>query len=406
MIDQKLVTLSNGLNVLGERNPHSKSVAMGFFVNTGARDETDEESGISHFLEHMMFKGTAKRSALDVTYDLGALGAQANAYTSEETTVYYAAVLPENFEGLFELLSDMLQPAIDQAEFDTEKNVILEEIALYQDRPSFYLFENALLRHFSGHNAGNSVLGTTESVSAITSDQMKDYLTRRYAASNITLVVSGNFEWSTLQALAEEHCGQWPSNGTQRSYSEFTPENKTETLYKKDLSQAHILLIGDGVSAKSEERYALNILTTILGDGTGSKLYWKLVDTGLAESAGFELDTRDGLGVTYAYASTTPDRSEKVSDLLEEVLQNPLDFSLSDLERAKNKICSRLVLSGELPMGRLMSLGNSWIYRKEMHSLDIEVEKYRGIELVDIETALAGTPLKSWSKFTLLPEKN
>ena len=143
-MDFKKYTLENNLTLLGEVNPHAKSVALGFFVKTGARDETADVSGVSHFLEHMMFKGTEKRSALDVTYDLGNLGAQANAFTSEENTVYYASVLPEYFEDTLELLSDMLRPSLSQEEYDVEKKVILEEIALYQDHPMHILFEASM----------------------------------------------------------------------------------------------------------------------------------------------------------------------------------------------------------------------------------------------------------------------
>ena len=165
-------TLSNGLTIVGEVNPNHKSCGLGYFVKTGARDETKEEAGISHFLEHMMFKGTAKRDALQVSFDLGNIGAQANAFTSEENTVYYSAIIPEYFEELHELLTDMLRPSLVQEEFDTEKKVILEEIALYQDRPHFYLYEHATAAFFGTHPLSQSVLGTTESVSALTNGQL------------------------------------------------------------------------------------------------------------------------------------------------------------------------------------------------------------------------------------------
>ena len=141
----KSTVLKNGLRVVGEQRSSAVSSALGFFVKTGARDEEADVSGVSHFLEHMMFKGTEKRSALDITYQLGAMGAQANAYTSEENTVYYAAVLPEYFSDALELLSDMLRPALTEEEFKVEKKVILEEIALYQDRPTHVLFEASVV---------------------------------------------------------------------------------------------------------------------------------------------------------------------------------------------------------------------------------------------------------------------
>jgi predicted Zn-dependent peptidase len=177
--EMKKTVLSNGLTVVGEPNPANVSAAIGFFVRTGSRDENEQESGVSHFLEHMMFKGTATRSAEDITFQLGNIGAQANAFTSEENTVYYGAVIPEHLPAMQELLSDMLRPAIDPDEFSTEKNVILEEIALYQDRPTHVLFEKAYRTFYGTHPVGNSVLGSTDSISALTYEQMRGYFERR-----------------------------------------------------------------------------------------------------------------------------------------------------------------------------------------------------------------------------------
>ena len=193
MSNTQTLKLDNGLTLLWEHLPQAQSAAIGYFVRTGARDETGKESGVSHFLEHMMFKGTAKRSSADIQYELGNLGAQANAFTSEENTVYYSAVIPENFSKMQELLTDMLRPALDKQEFDTEKKVILEEIALYQDKPYFYMMERAMLDFFAGHSAGSSVLGTSASISALENSEMAAYFARRYVPGNIVLVASGNF---------------------------------------------------------------------------------------------------------------------------------------------------------------------------------------------------------------------
>jgi len=208
--------LSNGLTVIAEHNSAAASASIGFFTRTGARDESAAESGISHFLEHMMFKGTPKRSALDINLELGNLGAQANAFTSEENTVYYATVIPEKFSAMQELLTDMLRPALDPAEFDMEKKVILEEIALYRDRPHFYLFENSIKDYFGEHPAGNSVLGSHESVSAITREQMKDYFDRRYTPPNMILAATGNFDLDRFLTDARGLCGGWTNHKVTR----------------------------------------------------------------------------------------------------------------------------------------------------------------------------------------------
>ncbi len=158
-------TLPNGLEIVGEHNPAAQSIALGFFTRTGSRDETPEISGVSHFLEHMMFKGTESRSAADVNREFDEMGANYNAFTSEENTVYYGAVLPEFQSQLLGLLGDMLRPSLRQDDFNTEKKVILEEIAMYKDRPHFTLFDLARETYHHGHSLGNSVLGSTESIS-------------------------------------------------------------------------------------------------------------------------------------------------------------------------------------------------------------------------------------------------
>ena len=396
-------TLSNGLTVIGEVNPNHKSCGIGYFVKTGARDETVDEAGISHFLEHMMFKGTAKRNALDVSFDLGNIGAQANAFTSEENTVYYSAIIPEYFSALQELLSDMLRPALVQGEFDTEKNVILEEIALYQDRPNFYLYENATAMFFKDHPLSQSVLGTTPSVSALSSTQMRSYFDRRYSTSNMVLVGTGNYDWDLFLKRAEALTKDWVDSNAERKKPEFRQAGEGKIFTRKNLSQSHILYYSPSCSATDEERYALSVLSVILGDGTGSKFFWQLIDTGLAEHASADQDEKDGAGVFSAYASTEPGKVEKVSEIIKKIFDKPMDFTNEDLDRAKAKIASRVVLGGELPMGRLMALGMEWNYRKGIHSLKNEVEKYKQVDKAAIEAALKKYPFK-FAEYRLIPE--
>ena len=185
-------TLPSGLRIAAEIDDRGYSAAVGFFVLAGARDEVDAESGLSHFLEHMMFKGTQRRSAADVNRELDELGGQSNAYTSEEQTVYYATVLPKFQDRIVDLLTDMLSPSLDEHEFETERQVILEEIAKYEDQPPFGAFERAMEVHFGPRGLGRRVLGTAESIRAMTAAAMRDYFHRRYRPENIVLAATGN----------------------------------------------------------------------------------------------------------------------------------------------------------------------------------------------------------------------
>lgn len=395
--------LANGLTVIGETNSSNVSCAIGYFVKTGARDETVAESGVSHFLEHMMFKGTPTRSALEINLELGNLGAQANAFTSEENTVYYATIIPERFRAMQELLSDMLRPSLDPGEFDMEKKVILEEIALYQDRPHFYLFESALKDYFGGHGAGNSVLGSHDSVSAITQPQMMDYFQRRYSPSNMVLCATGNFNWDLFATDAERLTGAWVDAASGRSLSRYSGKSEGAIYRKKNLNQSHAFLVTEGPSAQDAERYPLAILATIMGDSSGSRMYWDLIDRGLAESASIDSDERDGCGCFTAYVSTTADKLDEVVSIARDILASPKTFSDGDLDRAKAKVVSRIVLDGELPMGRLMALGMEWQYRRESTPLRAIIDRVQAISRADIEQALERFPLDRWAEYRLLP---
>lgn len=395
-------SLPNGLKIIGEVNPDSKSVALGFFVKTGARDETVKESGVSHFLEHMMFKGTASRSTLDITYQLGNMAAKSNAYTSEENTVYYAAVLPEYFKDLRELLSDMLRPSLDPKEFTVEKKVILEEIALYKDRPHFYLFEHMLTDYFGSHPAGQSVLGSTDSISAVSRDEMKAYFDRRYVPSNMVVVATGNFSWDQFKSDIEKFCGEWEDRKAPRTLKKFEYKPVSKEYRKKDLNQVHMAMMIPGPGATDEERFPIGVLTVILGDSVGSKLYWEIINPGLADSADIDHDERDDTGSVMAYVSTEPEKLEIVREKLKGILANPLDFTDAELERAKTKLLTHVVLSGESTMGRMRSLGHEWLARKRIHSLTEEAEKIRKVTRAEIESALKKFPWKNWSEFRLL----
>src|SRR6267142_422314 len=240
-------TLPNHLALIGETNPAARSVALGFFVKTGSRDETADVSGVSHFLEHMVFKGTPNRTALDVNADFDRIGAQYNAFPSEENTVFYAAVLPEYLPKAFDILSDILLPSLREDDFEMEKNVIIEEIGMYEDQPMWSAYDNAKRVYFADHPLGNSILGTPASIRALTRDQMHRYFQRRYVPGNIAVVAAGSFQWDAFVKLAEKHCGRW-EQGTE-GHLDIRPtrgSGRFEVLSKDKVTQEHVILVSPG----------------------------------------------------------------------------------------------------------------------------------------------------------------
>ena len=210
-------TLPNGLEIVAERNAAAYSTAVGFFVRTGARDESDAVAGVSHFLEHMMFKGTPSRSADDVNREFDEMGAHYNAFTNEENTVYYAAVLPEHQDRAVELLADILRPSLREDDFNTEKQVILEEIQMYEDQPPFGADDKCRAMHYGPHPLGRSVLGTAESVGQLPVAAMREYFRRRYSPENIVLAGAGRIDFDALTALAGRLCGGWQRTAAGRA---------------------------------------------------------------------------------------------------------------------------------------------------------------------------------------------
>jgi predicted Zn-dependent peptidase len=368
-------TLDNGLNIIGEVNPAAQSAAVGFFAKTGARDENDAINGVSHFLEHMMFKGTDKLTALEVNEAFDRTGAQFNAFTSEENTVYYAAVLPEYLEEVTDLWTQLMRPSLRDDDFNMEKNVILEEIAMYQDLPHFDVMDRARSLHFENHPCGYSVLGTEESIKKLTSLQMREYFSRRYASDNLTLVCCGNFNWDSLCRLIEANCGGWKPAGAKRHTPEYKGSGKTHTVQKQGLMREHICIVSPSVPAQHELKYAAMLTGVILGDDTGSRLFWSLVDTAKAEIASSQYDPMDGTGAIYSYVRCGTENGAEALELTKAELQklHKEGVTEDELEKARNKVLSTITLKNELPMGRLIEVGINWTYLREYRTIEQEV---------------------------------
>lgn len=201
--------LDNGLEIVAECNPAAHAMACGFFVRTGARDETPDIGGVSHFLEHMVFKGTPHRTAEQVNRELDEMGSHSNARTGEESTIYHATVLPDFQSRIVEVLSDLMRPSLREDDFETEKQVIVEEIKMYDDQPPYGGHERIMAEFFGDHPLGQSVLGTEQTVTGLTPQKMHRYFEQRYAPGNIALAAAGNVDFDQLVADCEKCCGAW-----------------------------------------------------------------------------------------------------------------------------------------------------------------------------------------------------
>jgi predicted Zn-dependent peptidase len=387
--------LSNGLTLIAETNNSVQSVAAGFFVRTGARDETAAVSGVSHFLEHMAFKGDDRFSADDINRVFDEIGAKYNASTSEEVTLYYAAVLPEYLDRAMELLAALMQPSLRLADFDMEKNVILEEIRMYEDQPSFTCYDLVMATHFAGHPLGQSILGTCDSITALTAGQMRAYHRQRYHTGHMTLAVAGRCDFDRVHEIAERHCSRLPSGSSERSLPAARPTPSVRLLTREANVQQHLMQMGPGPGSNSPLRFAAEMLAVVVGDDSGSRLFWELIDPGLAESADLGYSEYDGAGAWMCGMSCAPD--DAVSNLaLVNAIFNDINrhgITTAELEQARNKVASRIVLRSERPMGRLSSLGGNWLYRGEYRPVSDDLQAIRNVTLDDIRTLLDQFPL-------------
>jgi len=399
--------LPNGLNLIGERTPSARSVAAGFFVRTGSRDEADPAlAGVSHFLEHMMFKGTPRRSALDVNRDFDAIGANYNAFTSEENTVFYGAVLPEYLPQAVDILADILRPSLRGDDFDMEKKVIIEEIGMYEDQPGWCLFDHAKKAFFNSHPLGNSVLGSVQSIADLTRDQMAGYFDRRYVAPNITVTVAGNFDWSAFVELVEKNCGRWPAAKAPRDNVFPAKANpRMQTLKKDTVTQEHVLLISPAPGGNDPLRHAADVLAMILGDATGSRLYWALVDPGLAESADVSFHDYQGAGGFFTSYSCDPENTEEILARIGAIFADvqKKNVTADELFTAKSKVLSRVVRGSERPMGRMQALGMAWTYLGKYLSVDDELKAFDAVDLKAVREVLDRHPLIEPAIFALGP---
>ncbi len=387
--------LANGLEVVAECNDDAYSLALAFLVKTGSRDETAPLAGVSHFLEHMVFKGTPRRSAADVNRELDELGSHSNAYTSEEQTVYYATVLPEYQDAALDLLADIMRPSLRADDFEMEKQVIVEEILKYEDQPPYNAHEKCMAAYFGKHALGNTVLGTIDTVRALSPQAMKAYFQQRYSPNNITLVAAGKVDFDRLVSGASEFCGAWQTQDAPRVTSPATGLTGLHQFTKDTATQQYAVQISSGPAATDAERFAARVLGIILGDDSGSRYYWALVDSGLAEYAGTGAYEFDGAGILMSYLCCGPEQADQNLSCIGKI-HGDLErdgVTEDELELAKSKICSHIVRQGERPTNRLFSIGNGWLQRRQYRTVKETIHAYQSVTRDDIAAVLSQHPL-------------
>lgn len=398
-------TLPNGLKIIAEVSPEAHSASAGFFVKTGARDEASPLMGVSHFLEHMMFKGTEGLSADELNRAFDEIGARNNAFTSNEMTCFYAHMLPEHMPRGVELLSRMMRPALKQADFDTEKGVILEEIAMYQDNPFWVLYEATVEKHFGSHPLSHRVLGTSATITALKRDEMLGYFEDRYSADNTVLALAGNVDFEGVCRQVEALCGGWRPTRVSRDGAKPAYAGGTLEVRQDKVNRGYVLGMCDAPAIRDDRRYAAGMLAQILGASDNSRLHWAIIEPGLAEQAQASYDAHDGFGEFFVFAVCDAAKLEEVWGVIEKEMAD-LEGSLKqeDLDRLRAKLVTAATLGGERPGDRMHRLGRLWTYMGEYTTLERELEKMAAVTIEDVRRVAKEFPLRPLTVGRLLPK--
>jgi predicted Zn-dependent peptidase len=364
----QLTRLPNGLTVLTERMPGLRSATVGIWVRRGSRHEPEDWNGVCHFIEHAVFKGTRRRTALDIAVESDRLGGHFDAYTTHEMTGFALKVVDTSVPSAFDLLADMLaRPRFDEEELRREQKVIIEEMKMVEDTPDEFLAEIFNAAYFPGHPLGRPIEGTEETVSTFGHERTAAFHATAYAPPNLVIAAAGNVEHEQLVELAAKAFADGTAEaGTVQSVEDYSPSPAAPILIqrKKELEQAHLIIAAPFPSARHEDRYAASLLSSVIGGGTSSRL-WQRVreERGLAYSVGAAGSHFTDAGIFQIYAGTSPEQLDEVLDIsLEEVRRSLREAVGGDeLQLVKDQAVSSILLGLESTSARAGTLARQEI---------------------------------------------
>jgi predicted Zn-dependent peptidase len=383
----QLSELDSGIRVVTESVPGVRSVALGLWVRTGSRNETHAEAGVSHFLEHMLFKGTEQHSAIEISETFDGLGAAVNAATGKETTHLHARFLDEHTEGAFELLAEMLlRPTY--AEVDSEREVVLEEIAMYEDEPMDRVHDFLADAVFGEHPLGRRVLGRSEVIASIPVPDIGAYHDSRYVPPNLVVSAAGHVDHAAIRELSERLLTTpEPPPGSKGPAGTGLPSEPQVRFNEKDTEQYHVCFGAPGLTRDDERRFALAVLDSIFGGSTSSRLFVEVREKrGLAYSVGSYSDQYTDQGLVATYVGTREENVEQACEVIAAELQRLRSEPVSDeeLARGKEHVKGRLVLSSESTATRMSRNARSVLFGTPLYTLDEMLEKIEAVTVEDV----------------------
>jgi predicted Zn-dependent peptidase len=390
-----LTTLPSGLRVITEAMPSVRSIAVGCWVDTGTRDELPNEAGASHFLEHLLFKGSERYSARYIAETFDSVGAESNAFTSKDHTCFWARLLDRDLPVGLDLLAEMLKnPAFRAHEIDAERQVVIEEINMNDDDPGDVAFEQFTRSVFSGHPLEAPVLGTRESIRAMTRDDLHGYWKRRYGLGSTVIALTGSIDHQQAVELVGELFADWAGESVDHEFAPLEVRPQL-ALVRRETEQAHLVIGGKGLNRSDDRRFAFDVMNHIFGGGMSSRLFTTIrEDRGLAYAVYSFRAAHADTGAWGVYVGTTPAQAGTCLDLIKAEIERLVEEGITEeeLERAKGSMRGSLALSTEDPNSRMVRLGRDELSGGPHLSIDERLAKLDEVTL-DAVREVAGALL-------------
>jgi predicted Zn-dependent peptidase len=381
--DIEATTLKNGVRVISEEMPHVRSVSLGVWIKTGSRRETSEENGISHFIEHMLFKGTKNRSAEEIARSVDSIGGGLDAFTAKEMVSYNTKVLDEHLPLAFDVLADMVRnPLFREADIEKEKGVILEELKMEVDNPEYLLHDIFSSNFYKDHPLGKPIIGTKDTVRAFDRAMINDYYRRYYSPSNILITAAGNLNHEHLVDLARQYFEDLPKNGTLSPDVAPVPHARLVFRDKKSLEQTHLYMGVPAYPVSHDLRFACYALNTILGGGMSSRLFQNIREKqGLAYAVYSELAMYHDTGCMAIYAGTAVETAGQVIESIVKELREIKENLVPDeeLRRAKDNLKGSFMLGLESTSSRMSNLARQELHFQRFFTLDEMIENIEAV---------------------------
>ena len=401
----RIEKLKNGIPVLMDKIEGINSVTFGIFIKTGAKNELHGEEGISHLLEHMMFKGTKTKSAKDISETIDNEGGIINAYTGKENTVYYVQMLSNRLKEGIEVLTDMfLNSTFTEENLEKEKNVVIEEIRMYEDIPEETVHDQNTALVIDGVQ-GNIVLGTEKSLRGITRETLVNYFTEQYRPDNMVISIAGNFQYEDIEDVLNNGLGTIQNREPQRKYNGSMKIKSMNNKINRDTNQIHLCFNTMGCSLTSDNRYEVAIISNTLAGNMSSRLFQKIrEDRGLAYSVFSYTSSFEEGGLFTVYAGTTEKDYKEVIKIIENEFEDIRENGITEyeLQKSKNQFLSAVTFGLESSKGRMNRMANSYLLYKEVKSLDEILEQIEKITVEDIKATAREMFDKKYYSTTIL----